>query len=83
MTDPRDAMTLPYRVAHKTVPRWSLSREFATITFSIMALDRPMALIGYTALSVLSTTHFLTPLSNAARITFSAPITFVRTASIG
>ena len=58
-------------------------RALATINFSAIALEMPIALIGYTALSVLSTTTRLTPLAVAAFITFSVPMTLVRTASIG
>ena len=46
ITDPRDAMTLPYRVPQKTVPLSPCMRALATISFSISALDMPMALIG-------------------------------------
>ena len=59
------------------------TRDFAIITFSIIAFDIPIALMGYTALSVLRTTHRLTPHSIAARMTFSAPMTLVLTASMG
>ena len=76
-------MTLPYRVAHRTVASGSQTRDFAIMTFSIIAFDIPIALIGYTALSVLSTTQRRTSLAMAARITFSAPTTLVWTASIG
>jgi hypothetical protein len=55
----------------------------ATINFSIIAFEIPIALTGYTALSVLSTTTRFTLQAIAAFITFSAPSTLVRTASIG
>jgi hypothetical protein len=42
-----------------------------------------MALIGYTALSVLRQTTRFTPHSIAASSTFSVPSTLVRTACIG
>ncbi len=58
-------------------------RDLATISFSAIAFEMPMALIGYTALSVLSTTTRLTPRAIAAFSTFSVPSTLVRTASIG
>src|SRR5216683_2630749 len=83
MTDPRDPITLPYRVPHMTVPPESMWRDDATMTFSIMAFEMPMALIGYTALSVLRQTRRFTPAATAAWITFSVPRMLVRTASIG
>ncbi len=58
-------------------------RDDATITFSIIAFEIPMALIGYTALSVLRHTTRFTPAATAASSTFSVPSTLVRTASIG
>ncbi len=45
-TDPRDAMTLPYRVPQMRVFSGETVRDLATKTFSIMALDMPMALMG-------------------------------------
>ena len=51
--------------------------------FSIIALEMPIALMGYAALSVLRTTTRLTRLSKAACRTLSAPIALVRMASIG
>ena len=58
-------------------------RDFATMTFSIIALEVPIALTGYAALSVDRHTTFLTPASMAAVSTFSVPMTFVFTASMG
>jgi len=58
-------------------------RAKALATRSIMALLRPIALIGYTALSVLRHTTDLTPHSWAARITLSLPCTFVAVACNG
>ena len=58
-------------------------RERATITFSMIAFDMPMALMGYTALSVERQMTFLTPALMAASSTFSVPMTFVLTASMG
>jgi hypothetical protein len=59
ITEPRDAITLPYRVTLMTV--CPLLRDLAMATFSIMALLIPMALMGYTALSVLKQMTLLTP----------------------
>lgn len=83
MTEPREAITLPKRVPQITVAVPSRLRLAATITFSIIALEMPMALIGYTALSVLRQTARLTPAATAASSTFSVPSTLVRTACIG
>ena len=58
-------------------------RALATITFSIIAFEMPIALIGYTALSVLRQSTRLTSNSTAASITLSVPMTFVFTASMG
>ena len=58
-------------------------RAFAPITFSIIALLIPMALMGYAALSVERQTTFFTPASMAAVNTLSVPSTLVRTASMG
>ena len=55
----------------------STLRDLATMTFSIIALEMPMALIGYTALSVLRQTTRCTPLAIAASSTFSVPRTLV------
>ena len=60
-----------------------LFRDFATATFSSMALVMPIALIGYAALSVDRQITHLTPASIAAVSTLSVPITLVCTASIG
>src|SRR4051812_47631372 len=83
ITEPREAITLPYRVAHSSVSLDDRLRDLATMTFSISALVWPMALIGYTALSVLSTTTFSTRLATAALMTFSVPRILVLTASSG
>src|SRR5687767_3744897 len=83
MTDPREAITFPYRVPQMTVLLDFSPREAATMTFSIMALEIPMALMGYTALSVLRHTSRLTPAAIAASMTFSVPMMLVLTASIG
>ena len=61
----------------------STLRDLATNTFSIIALEMPMALIGYTALSVLRQIMRLTPHWIAASVAFSVPMTLVLTASIG
>ncbi len=66
-----------------TVPLPSRYRLAATITFSIMALLMPMALIGYTALSVLRQITRWTRAARAASKTFSVPSMLVRTASMG
>src|SRR6516165_5578455 len=83
ITEPRDAITLPYRVTQMVL--WPLARlrDFATATFSISAFDIPIALIGYTALSVLNTITFFTPLAMAAFSVFSVPRMLVATASMG
>src|SRR5690606_32192628 len=81
ITDPREAITLPYLVRHTVV--FFKSREAAIATFSIIALEIPIALIGYAALSVLKQITFFTPEVTAASITFCVPITLVCTACIG
>ena len=58
-------------------------RPRASTTFSISALDMPIALIGYAALSVERHTTLLTPASIAACRTLSVPSTFVLTACMG
>ena len=58
-------------------------RDFATNTFSIIALEVPIALTGYAALSVERQITFLTPSSMAAVRTLSVPRTLVLTASSG
>src|SRR5688572_17382146 len=83
ITDPLDAITFPYRVPHKIVPSAGTVLDFAIITFSIIALDIPIALIGYTALSVLKTITFVTLFLIAASNTLAVPSTFVLTASNG
>ena len=81
ITEPREHMTLPYRVQQIFV--LPLVRLFAMATFSSRALDMPMALIGYAALSVLRQITDFTPASIAAVSTLSVPITLVRMASMG
>ena len=76
-------ITFPYLVQHITVPVSFTSRAFAWITFSIIALLIPIALIGYAALSVDKQTIFLTPAFIAAFNTLFVPSIFVLTASIG
>ena len=44
ITEPRDAITFPYRVPHNTVN--VLNLELAIITFSIIAFEIPIAFIG-------------------------------------
>ena len=51
--------------------------------FSINALDIPIALIGYAALSVLKTTTLVTLYFSADKSTLFVPIIFVFTACIG
>lgn len=46
MTDPREHMTLPYRVQQILVLSGDTVRDLATMTFSIMALEVPIALTG-------------------------------------
>ncbi len=58
-------------------------RAKAWATFSISALDMPIALTGYAALSVPRHTTERTPLALLASITLALPSTLVRTASIG
>ena len=83
ITDPQEAITLPYLVPQNIVFESSKFLDFATITFSIIALDMPMALIGYAALSVLSTTTFFTLCLSANVNTLSVPRMLVFTASNG
>ena len=52
-------------------------------TFSIKALEMPIALIGYAALSVLKQTTFFTPWAEAESMTFWVPKTLVFVASKG
>ena len=61
----------------------STLRDLATNTFSIIALEMPMALMGYTALSVLRQIMRFTPHCTAASVAFSVPRTLVFTASSG
>ena len=49
MTEPREAMTFPYRVRQRIGSPGSICRERAMTFFSMMALVMPMALIGYAA----------------------------------
>ena len=60
-----------------------LFRAKAWAVFSISALDMPMALIGYTALSVLRHTTLRTPAAEAASITLWLPWMLVFTACCG
>src|SRR6266850_8012525 len=60
-----------------------LLRAKAWAVFSMRAFVMPMALIGYTALSVLRQTTDRTPQSAAASITFALPLILVRTACAG
>ena len=83
ITDPREHMTLPYLVQQIVVFSGDTVRDLATMTFSIIALDVPIAFTGYAALSVERQITFFTPASIAAVSTFSVPRTFVLTASIG
>ena len=46
MTEPRDAITLPYRVQQTTGPDSGIERDLATTTFSAIALDIPIAFMG-------------------------------------
>ena len=83
MTDPREAMTFPYRVRHSTGSPGSICRERAITFFSMMALVMPIALMGYAALSVERKMAFCTWFATHAEITLSEPTTFVLTASMG
>ena len=83
ITEPLEHITLPYLVQHILVFFSSTVLDFATITFSIIAFDVPIAFTGYAALSVERQTTFLTPSFIAQARTFSVPKTFVLTASIG
>lgn len=83
ITLPREHMTLPYRVQEITVPVPLASLALARITFSIIALLIPMALMGYAALSVDKQTILFTPNCTAAVKTLFVPSTLVRTASMG
>ena len=66
MTEPREAITLPYRVPQIRVRSGDTVRALATNTFSIMAFEMPIALMGYAALSIERQTTFLTPASMAS-----------------
>ena len=46
MTEPREAMTLPYRVRHRTGSPGSICRERAITFFSMTAFVMPIALMG-------------------------------------
>ena len=81
MTLPLEHITFPYLVQQIFVI--CVVRDFATMTFSIMALLVPIAFTGYAALSVERQMTVFTPSSIAAVNTFSVPRTFVLTASIG
>ena len=82
-TEPREQSTLPYLVQQMLVLSGDTVLDFATITFSIIALLVPIAFTGYAALSVDKQIIFFTPASIAAVKTFSVPRTLVFTASIG
>ena len=45
MTDPLEAITFPYQVPQIIGVDFATVRDLATITFSIIALDIPIALI--------------------------------------
>ena len=67
ITEPREHITFPYLVQQITVPpRFAATLAFAKITCSIIALEIPIALIGYAALSVDKHTTLFTPASIAA-----------------
>jgi hypothetical protein len=83
ITEPRDSITLPYRTVDTTVRAVGLLRAKAWATFSIIALDMPIALMGYAALSVPRHTTDVTPFALLASITLALPNTLVRTASSG
>ncbi len=65
------------------VSELGLLRANACAVFSMRALVMPIALIGYTALSVLRQTTDRTPASPAASITLALPTILVRTACAG
>ena len=46
VAEPREAMTLPYRVRHRTGSPGSICRERAITFFSMTAFVMPMALMG-------------------------------------
>ena len=52
ITEPLEAITLPYLVPQINVCSLSTFLDFATNTFSIIDFEIPIALIGYAALSV-------------------------------
>ena len=83
MTDPLEHITLPYLVPQIIVLSSLTVRDLATKIFSIMALEVPIALTGYAALSVERQITFFTPASIAAVSTLSVPMQFVLTASSG
>ena len=83
ITEPREHITLPYRVQQIFVFSGSTCLDFATATRSAKALVTPIALTGYAALSVERQITDLTPAAIAAVRTLSVPITIVFTASIG
>ena len=76
-------MTFPYLVQQIFVFSGETVLDFATMTFSIIAFDVPIAFTGYAALSVDKQTTVFTPSSIAAVRTFSVPKILVFTASIG
>ena len=83
MTEPREYITLPYRTHETVVCAPGLFRACAWATFSMRALVMPIALTGWTALSVLRNTTAETPLRSHASTTLALPRTFVCTASSG
>ena len=74
MTEPRVYNTLPYLTQLILV---FSGQSTLSANFSIKALVIPIALIGYTLLSVLNSVRFLTLLEIAASITFLLPIILV------
>ena len=76
---PLENITLPYLVIQIEVFIFfnSFSLALAIATFSIIAFEIPIALMGYTALSVLKITIFLTLFSIDASIIFDVPNTLV------
>ena len=67
----------------KISPGLACLQAYSTSSAYIMALEMPMALMGYTALPVDRQMAFLTPCRTAAVSTLSVPIIVDRTASMG
>ncbi len=82
-TEPREPTTLPYRTAAKRVRAPPTMLLAATNSLSEASLVAPYRLIGFAALSVDRAITLSTSLAMAARITFSAPCTFVLMHSMG